>query len=293
MGAWNVSINGNDTAQDLKSEYQIAFFYYDEQTALQKIDEYVRQMFDENDQEEWCNYIYFLADYMWKHGRLTDDFRNQVFKMIDGGFGLDIWAESGEKILQKRKKVLQEFRDKLLSPQSSKKKITVYLYMKPIFELGDLVAIQLKTAKKHYIPKSAFSEEEFRKYDGHYVVLRKVDDHISYVSSIVPEVKDIWPRFQLYGKIFDHCPTLDEVKNVPLANTLKLHSNRNIPNDGIIGCEGSMFYFRKRNYQLIGNDCDNMPQISSNINDYINRIIYFSIDKPWSNADTSILTAIL
>ena len=33
MGAWNASINGNDTAQDLKSEYQAAFFYNDVETA--------------------------------------------------------------------------------------------------------------------------------------------------------------------------------------------------------------------------------------------------------------------
>jgi hypothetical protein len=25
-------------------------------------------MFDETDEEEWCNYYYSLADYMWKHG---------------------------------------------------------------------------------------------------------------------------------------------------------------------------------------------------------------------------------
>ena len=27
MGAWSTSITGNDTAQDLKSEYQAAFYY--------------------------------------------------------------------------------------------------------------------------------------------------------------------------------------------------------------------------------------------------------------------------
>jgi hypothetical protein len=68
MGTWNVSINGNDTAQDLKSEYQAVFFYNDVDIALKKIDAYVRTMFDETDEEEWCNYYYSLADYMWKHG---------------------------------------------------------------------------------------------------------------------------------------------------------------------------------------------------------------------------------
>ena len=59
MGAWNASINGNDTAQDLKNEYQAAFFYNDVETALAKIDAYVRSMkFDDVALEainSWCN----------------------------------------------------------------------------------------------------------------------------------------------------------------------------------------------------------------------------------------------
>ena len=66
MGAWNTSINGNDTAQDLKNEYQAAFFYNDVETALAKIDAYVRSMFDESDEEEWSCYYYSLAEFMWK-----------------------------------------------------------------------------------------------------------------------------------------------------------------------------------------------------------------------------------
>ena len=63
MGAWSVSVTGNDTAQDLRSEYQAAFFYNDVETALEKIERYVRaEMCDESDEEEWCNYIYSLAD---------------------------------------------------------------------------------------------------------------------------------------------------------------------------------------------------------------------------------------
>ena len=75
MGAWSVSITGNDTAENLKSEYQAAFFYYDIETALSNIDKYVRAVgFDESDEEEWCNYYYSLADFMWRKGILTFDY---------------------------------------------------------------------------------------------------------------------------------------------------------------------------------------------------------------------------
>ena len=106
MGAWSTSITGNDTAQDLKSEYQAAFFYNDVETALVKIDTYVRQDgFHESDEEEWCDYYYSLADFMWKHGILTNEVRTRAIEMIDSEFGLEIWKEDDAKTLEKRKKV--------------------------------------------------------------------------------------------------------------------------------------------------------------------------------------------
>ena len=122
MGAWSTSINGNDTAEDLKSEYTVAFWKFEVPEALRLLDEYVRQDFDESDPEEWVNYYYSLADFMWKKGILTDEVRDKAIAMIDSGFGLDLWEEAGEKTLQSRKKVLAEFREKLLSPQPPKKR---------------------------------------------------------------------------------------------------------------------------------------------------------------------------
>lgn len=295
MGAWNASINGNDTAQDLKSEYQAAFFYNDVETALRKIDAYVRRDFDESDEEEWCDYYYSLADYMWKHGILTDTVRDRAVSMIDNGFGLDIWEEEGAAMLNKRKKVLDEFRTKLLSPQPPKKKITVKLYLKPIFETGDLVAIQLQTANKHFMKQSSFSEQFFRECDGKYVVLRKVADRISYTSAIEPAVKDHWAVFQLYGKVFDTCPTAAELEGIPWADPAKKHRNRPwfkkiLPVNGVFWCESSMYYFRKRNYAIIGNNPKRIPIVSKNFNDIPS--LFLGIDNAFKNTDTDILRAI-
>lgn len=293
MGAWNASINGNDTAQDLKSEYQAAFYYYDVETALAKLDAYVRNDFDESDEEEWTSYYYSLADFMWKHGILTEDVRNRAIELIDSGFGLDIWAQEGEKTLNKRKQVLAQFRAKLLSPQPPKKKITLKLYLNPIFETGDLVAIQLQTANKNYLPESLFTEAEFRDYDGKYVVLRKVADDISYTSAIVPEVKDHWAVFQLYGKVFDTCPSADQLTDVPWADTAKKRRRFSFNQDcternGTFVCESSMFYFRKRKYVLIGNDQQDLPAAF-----HRDVFIFFSVNCAHANTDTDILNKIL
>ena len=124
MGTWNTSVTGNDTAKDLYIEYTAAFYKFDVEEALKRIDSYIRtEMFDESDEEEWCNYIYSLADFMWKKGILTDSIRSKAIEMIDSGFGLELWAEAGQKTLDSRKKKLAEFKEKLLSAQPPKKKI--------------------------------------------------------------------------------------------------------------------------------------------------------------------------
>lgn len=294
MGAWGAGISGNDTAMDLRSEYQAAFYYFDVETALQKIEEYVRsEGFEESDEGEWCDYYYSLADFMWKKGILTEAVRNRAIEMIDSGFGLDIWEESGKAALRERKKVLEKFREKLYTPQPAKKKIKIDLYMKPIFETGDVVAFQLQTRDKTYLApdstkgwlRSRFDEDSFRACHGKWVVMRKAYDHVSYRSAIVPEVRNIWPTFQLYGAIFDECPTMEMLKNVSWAKT------KYDPGTGAFRSEGTLSYLKKRNCRIIGSSLENMitvDQFSLNQDS-----VFFGRPCETYNADTIILNAIV
>jgi len=281
VGTWNASINGNDTAQDLKNEYQAAFFYNDVETALAKIDAYVRNMFDESDEEEWSCYYYSLAEFMWKHGILTDEVRNRAVEMIDSGFGLDIWEAEGKSILNKRKKVLAEFREKLLSPQPPKKKIRFNLHMKPIFQTGDLIALQLKTLDKHYPAHSKLGEDVFRGYDGKYIVVRKVGDEVNQYSSIEPQLKDYWAKFQLYNAIFDDCPSAEQLRNVPFVPTR---------DNSTFTSKSSLFHLKKRNYRIIGNNHDNLPDFPK---PHGLSFVFWGISTQWGSPEHDILTAIL
>ncbi len=294
MGAWGTGISSNDTAMDLRYEYQAAFYYFDVETALKKIDTYVRnEGFDELDEAEWCDYYYSLADYMWKKGILTESIKNHALEMIDSGFGLEIWEETGKEALKERKKVLEKFREKLCSEQPIKKKIKINLYMKPIFEIGDVIAFQLQTLDKTYLSKkeakgwlkSEFTEQFFRSCDGKWVVMRKAFDVVSYRSSIVPEVQDIWPHFQVYGTIFDECPTIDDLRGIPWTKTKYCQGM------GVFGTEGSLYYFKKRNYRVIGSSLENIDiqnKIDGNIDSF-----YFGSPSDTYNADTIILNSII
>ena len=283
MGAWSVSITGNDTAQDLLSEYTAAFYKYEPAEALQRIDNYVREnMFDESDEGEWCDYFYSLADFMWKKGILTDEIKEKTLQMIDSGFGLELWAEAGEKTLKKRQQALSEFKEKLISPMPPKKKIKPNANTERIFNNGDLIAIQLQTAGKPYTEndEKTMSDDEFHTYDGKYILMQLIDCYASWASSIVPEVKDYWAYFRLFDGIYD---TVPQGISFDVLKPAKIHAS------GIVSCftcESSLFYFKRRKYQVIGN----VP-IDAASHETSNASIYFGVNKPWSNPDSEFLAA--
>ena len=295
MGAWDVGITSNDTAQDLKADFQAAFSYYDVETALAKINAYVRaEGFDESDESDWCDYYYSLANFMWKKGILTDEVRDTAVNMIDTGFGLEIWAEEGEKTLHKRKMALAKFREMLLSPQPAKKKIKVDLFLDSVFDIGDYVAFQLQTKDLCYLAaESSFDQDYFRSMDGKYVVIRKVQDHISYQSKIVPEVADHWIVYQLYCGFFDEIPDMSQLKDNHWAYKEGRIAYDDPPNKKscYFYCESSLFYFKKRGYKVIGNS---KKGIEESIN--ANRMAHhLTIGRPSNryNGDTYLIDCIL
>lgn len=286
MGTWSVSITGNDTAQDLYIEYSASFYKFDVEEALSRIDRYIRaEMFDESDKEEWCNYIYSLADFMWKKGILTESVKNTAIEMIDSGFGLELWAEAGQKTLNSRKKKLEEFREKLLSPQPPKKKIKPNVQTERIFEDGDIVAVQLKTADKPYTAseKRPISEEDFHALDGKYVLMQLISCYADWSSSIVPEVKDYWARFRLFDGIFDTVPENIDVSEMKEAS---IHQGYRISAE--FTCESNLFYFKKRNHKVICNRKDLIENYKFSRGD---NSIYWSINKPWENPDSHLVAA--
>ena len=285
MGSFGVSIKGNDLALDLLSDYKVAFYFNDIETALQKIDEYAKTVCDEDEPVELCHCIYSLADFMWKKGILTEGVKQKALDLIDSEYGLEPYSEAGETTLKKRKEVLKKLREQLLSEQPKKKKINIDLYVNPIFEIGDLVAFQLQTQSKEYPDNCVLSEKQFRECDGKYVVLKKVGDQISYTSKIDPRGKDIWPVFQLYKKAFDDIPTTEDLKDVPFAYIEKFGDMLNM-----IHCEGNMYYFKRRNYSIIGNDKSNTDNISITMRNTAG--MYFQWKFPTGTADLVIINCI-
>lgn len=285
MGAWSTSINGNDTAEDLKYEYTVAFWRYDIDTAVSKIDTYVRKEgIDESDPIAWCDYVYSLADFMWRKGILTDGVKQKALTMIETGFGLEAWAESGEKILRERKKVLAAFREKLLSPLPPKKKIKPNVYTETIFTNGDMIAVQLQTAGKPYTQSEQMpmTDEEFHSLDGKYVLMQKIEDDSSWQSALAPDVHDYWAVFRLFDGVFDEIPSIKDCSSLKDAQML---DRRGLT--PLFYCESNMFYFKRRKYVLLGNDAESSKQYCG----HSSVGVFWGINKPWCNPDSKLLCA--
>lgn len=288
MGTWSTSITGNDTAADLRQEYTCAFFKYEPDEGVKLLDNYVRKnIADETDEEEWCNYVYSLADFMWKKGVLTDEIRKRAVEMIDSGFGLDIWADSGEKTLYERKKVLAEFREKLISPQPAIKKIKPEAHFENIFNDGELIAMKLITSDKVYTTKAnllrPFSQEKFKALDGKYILIQKIRCHSSWHSNILPEINDYWAEFRLFDGVYDKIPEISDISKLRDAAFINQGSHLT----PLFCCESSMFWFKKRKYKVIGS----FPEEIQKFEKFRSENVFLGVNREWENFDSNIVAA--
>ncbi len=274
MGTWGAGITSNDTAQDLLDEYKAAFYSYDVDTAVKKIDDYVRTMFDESDEEEFAAYYYSLAEFMWKKGILTDKIREHAVKMVDSEFGMGLWTAEGSSAEKERRKVLAKFRNTITSPQCAPKKIKIDYNMNDIFEDGEYVAFRLKTEGKSYTSEG-LTEDEFHALDGKYVVFQKIRSKVSCVSAIVPEVCDRWAVFRMFYGVYN---SWDEIDINKLEQYVFDSGNP------FFSVESTMFHFKKRDFKVIGKD---VPPEETKTN--VIQGIYLGINRPHYNADSYIL----
>ena len=196
-------------------EYKAAFYSYDVDTAVKKIDDYVRTMFDESDEEEFAAYYYSLAEFMWKKDILTDKIREHAVKMVDSEFGMGLWTAEGSSAEKERRKVLAKFRNTITSPQCAPKKIKIDYNMNDIFE------------------------------DGEYVVFQKIRSKVSCVSAIVPEVCDRWAVFRMFYGVYN---SWDEIDINKLEQYVFDSGNP------FFSVESTMFHFKKRDFKVIGKD---------------------------------------
>ena len=295
MGAWDVSVTANDTARDLIDEYTCVFYKYSDDMAggIKVLEEYFHNSYDDDDEEEVCSFYYSLADFMWKKGILTEDIKSKVIGMLDSGYGLELWAESGEKVLNKRRQALEKFREKITSPMGAVKKIKPNFNLTDIFTDGDLIAVQLHTKGKKFSGSIRdITQEEFEAADGKYVLMQRIKCSTKYGSRVVPEICDHRIIFRLFDGVYDGVPDITDISQLKNANMVgfgwmdELNAHGMCRTPLFMSLDGSkMTFFKRHNYQLIGN----FPVEKKYIDGFYVQLFLFNMED--KNAESELLDA--
>lgn len=151
MGTWGVKLNDNDISCDLIDMCNDVYAWLPIEEANTKIKNEYQDIINSNndDYDRACFWLTY-ADWKWKHGILDEETKATAISLINNNAGLDPWVEEGSEIdIKKRIKVLNELKEKLLSPQpavSIKKRKN----SKPKHAPGDIIIFRTSEDKSFW-----------------------------------------------------------------------------------------------------------------------------------------------
>ena len=159
MGAWGTGLYQDDDTCDIKEEYltylRIGMSNEEAQEELIECNEELIE-----DEEIGPLFWLALADTQWEYGRLTNEVKEEALEVINSGKDLERWEED-KKLYEKRKKVLEDLKERLNTKQPEEKKIRKMRFTRPNWNVGDILLYQIQ-------------EEDLKdhKWYGKYVLLK-------------------------------------------------------------------------------------------------------------------------
>lgn len=159
MGAWGTGLYQDDDTCDIKEEYLTYLrIGMSNEEALEELIECNEELIE--DEEIGQVFWLALADIQWKYGRLTKEVKEKALEVINSGKDLERWEED-KKLYEKRKKVLEDLKERLNTKQPEEKKIRKMTFTRPNWNVGDILLYQIQ-------------EEDLKghKWYGKYVLLK-------------------------------------------------------------------------------------------------------------------------
>jgi hypothetical protein len=149
MGVWSTSISGNDEFKVIYDTFRELYCEHDGKKWLYELPAIKRRMAEtfsfQLENEDVADEFWFAqAKAFWDYGINDDSAFKKVKKIISSGSNLEVWKRLGakEKDIPKRKKVLDDFLDKLSQPNSKPVKRGKIVKAMPPFSIGDLLTFQ-------------------------------------------------------------------------------------------------------------------------------------------------------
>lgn len=176
MGVWGFELYQNDTSLDVKDEFEELFYSgKNAQDITNELVDAYKSIMGNTDEEPL--FWFALADTQWNLGVLIPAVKEKALYWIDkdsaifGSQAVDMSSKA------KRKKILCDFKEKLLSTQPSEKRISYKRIYRCQWKIGDVFAYKLE---------SEMAKE--KGLYGRYFLIQKVDESVCYPGHIVPIV---------------------------------------------------------------------------------------------------------
>lgn len=229
MGAWSTRIFDDDGAADIISEYRILLGYgVSPEKTYKLIQDRFYQEYVGGDEED----VYWLsiALYQWQNGILMEEVKREAIRCIDNEEYLEKWKDSGKKVYEKRKQVLQTLKDKLLyetNPARKVRKCPSYCRIKTKWKVGDLLAYRMleeysRLAENEYEYNRKLWEC-WKSMEGKYVLLRVVENLQKPVTELCPELDyTSWSNVMLYDWVGEEIPPEEEIKKIPFKKIVTI-----------------------------------------------------------------------
>jgi aryl carrier-like protein len=117
VGAWGTGLFDDDTTCDVRDSF---IDYLDEGNTPEEathliLEEYLDELDPEDDLEVMSLVYIGLSSIQMKKKCLQEQVRKTAIDLIERGADLELWEEADTKDYEKRKKILREFKEKLIN----------------------------------------------------------------------------------------------------------------------------------------------------------------------------------
>jgi hypothetical protein len=145
MGTWGTGLFSDDTACDVRDEYLdlIGDGLSGPEATERLIEDWKDQI---TDPVVAPVFWLALAATQWRCGRLEDRTRERAIEVIDSGTDLTRW-QTDPKLVRRRRAVLSQLKQRLVSSQPPKKKIPKRFRDHTDWEVGDVVSYRLQSGR--------------------------------------------------------------------------------------------------------------------------------------------------
>lgn len=146
MGAWDTGFWSDDTTSDVRNSYMDGLKKKrpPEEVLAQLVNEYEMDTDDDG-------YLCWLAVALlqWEYGHLSEEVKAKALAALHSGADEERWTEASEKDRRKRREVMRQLEEKLLSTNEKPKKVRPYVRKRTKWKVGDVISVRFGTMNPH------------------------------------------------------------------------------------------------------------------------------------------------